>query len=272
MERLSPWDLEPLDPERLPGVAGGAVAVLPHELEAALYRAAPDEWPPRGDRAAACRAAAQHVGAVMSLAAAEPFAAPVDLARYPLYARVVPYPVDLATIRARFEHLFYRRAAAAQWDARCLASNAERFNQPHSAIVRQARLVSDLLLHIIAHWRDVDVLAKYHELAAGYRSSDDEPLAAGGPGGAVEGWRDACGRVLAELLASADAEPFRSPVLPGAAPDYARVVAAPMDLGTVRARLLAGAYGGADQFAADVRLVFSNSRLYNTNKRSRVSR
>lgn len=33
VERLSPWDLEPLDPERLPAVAGGAVAVLPHELE-----------------------------------------------------------------------------------------------------------------------------------------------------------------------------------------------------------------------------------------------
>ena len=43
-----------------------------------------------------------------------------------------------------------------------------------------------------------------------------------------------------------------------------------MDLGTVRARLLAGAYSRADLFAADVRLVFANSRLYNTNKRSRV--
>lgn len=41
---------------------------------------------------------------------------------------------------------------------------------------RQARLVTDLLLHIIAEWRDCDVLAKYHELADNYRSSDDEPL------------------------------------------------------------------------------------------------
>lgn len=43
-----------------------------------------------------------------------------------------------------------------------------------------------------------------------------------------------------------------------------------MDLGTVRARLLDGSYARAEQFASDVRLVFSNSRLYNTNKRSRV--
>jgi hypothetical protein len=41
----------------------------------------------------------------MSLSVAEPFAAPVDLQLYPAYARVVPYPIDLATVRARFENL-----------------------------------------------------------------------------------------------------------------------------------------------------------------------
>ncbi|KPJ20909.1 Bromodomain and WD repeat-containing protein 1 [Papilio machaon] len=52
--------------------------------------------------------------------------------------------------------------------------------------------------------------------------------------------------------------------------DYQRVVRTPMDLGTVRARLISGSYTRAEHFARDVRLVFSNSRLYNTNKRSRV--
>ncbi|VVC97121.1 unnamed protein product [Leptidea sinapis] len=85
----------------------------------------------------------------MTLAVAEPFVAPVDLQQYPSYAMVVPYPVDLATIRARFENQFYRRPAAAQFDARYLASNAEQFNEPHSPIVRRARLVTDLLLSII---------------------------------------------------------------------------------------------------------------------------
>lgn len=40
----------------------------------------------------------------MSLAVAEPFVAPVDLQQYPAYARVVPYPVDLATIRYHLRH------------------------------------------------------------------------------------------------------------------------------------------------------------------------
>lgn len=49
---------------RLPAEAGGAVPVLPHELEAVLYRAEPEEWPPRGDRGEACRAIANHIGQV----------------------------------------------------------------------------------------------------------------------------------------------------------------------------------------------------------------
>lgn len=49
---------------RLPAEPGGSVPVLPHELEAVLYRAEAAEWPPRGDRAAACRAIAQHIGQV----------------------------------------------------------------------------------------------------------------------------------------------------------------------------------------------------------------
>ncbi|CAH2062052.1 unnamed protein product, partial [Iphiclides podalirius] len=292
VERLSPWDLEPLDPQRLPEEPGGAVRVLPAELAAVAQRADALGWP-----AGACRALARHTALLMTLSAAEPFVAPVDLQLYPSYARLVPYPVDLSTIRARFENLYYRRPAAAQFDARCLASNAERFNEPHSPIVRQARLVTDLLLYIISNWRNADVVAKYHELAAAYQSSDDEPLAAalhkgrrargsrargagggaasaraggGGEGSAGARWVGACGALLHELSASADAEPFRRPVEPSQAPDYLRVVSSPMDLGTVRERLEGGAYSRPEQFARDVRLVFSNSRLYNTNKRSRI--
>ncbi|CAK1598095.1 unnamed protein product [Parnassius mnemosyne] len=172
MERLSPWDLEPIDPNRLPQEPGGAVPVVAGELAALLRRDETHEWEP-----GACTTLASHVTQLMSLAVAEPFVAPVDLQLYPSYALVVAYPVDLSTVRARFENLFYRRPAAAQFDARYLASNAERFNKPHSPIVRQARLVTDLLLYIISNWQNVDVVVKYHELAASYHSSDDEPLA-----------------------------------------------------------------------------------------------
>lgn len=44
-----------------------------------------------------------------------------------------------------------------------------------------------------------------------------------------------------------------------------------MDLGTVREELMAGNYRFPKDFQDDVRLIFANSKKYNTNKRSRVS-
>lgn len=54
---------------------------------------------------------------------------------------------------------------------------------------------------------------------------------------------------------------FHEPVDTKSWPDYTKFVKHPMDLGLVRRRLLQGRYsvrGGAESFAADVRLVFDN--------------
>lgn len=132
----------------LPSNVGCAVPVLPEEIRAILYQPGPEEWP-RGDREATCRRIIAGLDVVMSLAIAEPFVAPVDLNRYPSYAFVVEYPIDLSTIKARFENHFYRRINSAQFDVRYLATNAEKFNEPHSQIVRHARIVTELCLRII---------------------------------------------------------------------------------------------------------------------------
>lgn len=44
-----------------------------------------------------------------------------------------------------------------------------------------------------------------------------------------------------------------------------------MDLRTVKEDLLGGNYETPMEFSKDIRLIFQNSRNYNTNKRSRVS-
>lgn len=44
-----------------------------------------------------------------------------------------------------------------------------------------------------------------------------------------------------------------------------------MDLRTIKEDLLGGNYDAVSDFVKDMRLIFSNSRNYNTNKRSRVS-
>ncbi|KAF2293215.1 hypothetical protein GH714_040547 [Hevea brasiliensis] len=46
-------------------------------------------------------------------------------------------------------------------------------------------------------------------------------------------------------------------------PDYFTVIKNPMDLGTVKSKIASGAYSSPLEFAADVRLTFSNSMKYN---------
>lgn len=148
IEKMSPWDMEPIDQNRLPEEVGGVVYVEPEELRATLYQPTNDEWP-RSDREASCRRIVNGLEQVMLLAIADPFLAPVDLNIYPSYAFVVEYPIDLSTIKARFENHFYRRIASAQFDVRYLATNAEKFNQSDSHIVKNARIITDLCLRII---------------------------------------------------------------------------------------------------------------------------
>jgi hypothetical protein len=54
-------------------------------------------------------------------------------------------------------------------------------------------------------------------------------------------------------------------------PEYYQVIDTPMDLRTVKEDLLGGNYETPLEFCKDMRLIFINSKNYNTNKRSRVS-
>lgn len=81
---------------------GGSIPVTAEEIKAVLYRPRPDEWP-LGDRDAACERILMGLDQVMELSVAEPFIAPVDLNRYPSYATVIEYPIDLATIKVSFK-------------------------------------------------------------------------------------------------------------------------------------------------------------------------
>lgn len=85
-------------------------------------------------------------------------------------------------------------------------------------------------------------------------------------------WRVSCRELLDLLVQCDDSAPFREPVDTLEHPDYLQIVDTPMDLRTVKEDLLGGNYEGPLDFAKDVRLIFQNSRNYNTNKRSRVSK
>lgn len=53
--------------------------------------------------------------------------------------------------------------------------------------------------------------------------------------------------------------------------DYYDVIQSPIDLATINNHLQCNGYEDPNMVLADVRLIFSNSKLYNINKKSRVS-
>ena len=83
-------------------------------------------------------------------------------------------------------------------------------------------------------------------------------------------WKQQCKDLLETLNQSEDAGPFREPVSILDVPDYLQVIDHPMDLQTVREQLQVSNYATPSDFAKDVRLIFENSKNYNTNKKSRI--
>ncbi|KAK4486134.1 hypothetical protein RD792_008802 [Penstemon davidsonii] len=74
-----------------------------------------------------------------------------------------------------------------------------------------------------------------------------------------------CETLLTRMMAHQDAWIFNEPVdvVKHNIPDYFNVIKHPMDLGTVKRKLLLGQYSSPMGFAADVRLTFQNAMTYN---------
>ncbi|PON54613.1 Bromodomain containing protein [Parasponia andersonii] len=74
-----------------------------------------------------------------------------------------------------------------------------------------------------------------------------------------------CAAILRRLMTHEVGWVFKQPVDPVALniPDYFSIISHPMDLGTIKSKLEKNVYSGIEDFAADIRLTFSNAMLYN---------
>uniref|UniRef100_A0A8C0NIJ8 Bromo domain-containing protein n=1 Tax=Canis lupus familiaris TaxID=9615 RepID=A0A8C0NIJ8_CANLF len=278
-EKMSPWDMEPI-PEgtAFPDEVGAGVPVSQEELTALLYKPQEGEWGAHS-RDEECERVIQGINHLLSLDFASPFAVPVDLSAYPLYCTVVAYPTDLNTIRRRLENRFYRRISALMWEVRYIEHNARTFNEPDSPIVKAAKIVTDVLLRFIGDQSCTDILDTYNKI----KDTEMVDLDSDGPGTSSgrrvsrrqslksnpDAWRKQCKELLSLIYEREDSEPFRQPVDHLSYPDYPDVIDTPMDFSTVKETLEAGNYGSPLEFYKDVRQIFSNSKAYTSNKKSR---
>uniref|UniRef100_A0A8C9RGW8 Bromodomain and WD repeat domain containing 3 n=1 Tax=Scleropages formosus TaxID=113540 RepID=A0A8C9RGW8_SCLFO len=273
-EKMSPWDMEPIPEEAaFPDEEGDGVPVLEEELKALLYRPQEGEWGVH-TRDEDCERVICGIDQLLTLDIAKPFSSPVDLRDYPLYCIVVAYPTDLGTIRKRLENRFYRRISALMWEVRYIEHNARTFNEPQSPIVTAAKTVTDVLLRFIGYDRCqtciFSTLQRKLDSDTPGTSTGQRTTKKRGVVLDVQAWYGQCRELLKRLLESPDSEPFRQPVDLFAYPDYRDIIDTPMDLGTVSETLAAGNYENPMEFCKDVRLIFSNSKAYTPNKKSRI--
>lgn len=151
-------------------------------------------------------------------------------------------------------------------------------------IVKHARVLTELCLRIIKQCTiHIDVTAIYHQLLDSYDSSDTEVDVEVLPSGSrmlrslpprylnsTSDWKSEAKTLFQAIWDSEDAVPFRTPVNTTKYTDYHRIIDDPMDLSTVKDKLFNEKYETPNDFYNDMRLIFQNSRTYNTNQRSRI--
>uniref|UniRef100_A0A672MJG3 Bromodomain and WD repeat domain containing 3 n=1 Tax=Sinocyclocheilus grahami TaxID=75366 RepID=A0A672MJG3_SINGR len=280
-EKMSPWDIEPIPEEApLPEEHGGSVPVTEDELQALLYTPQEGEWG-LNTRDDECERVITAIDQLLTLDVAKAFSCPVDLREYPLYCTVVAYLTDLNTIRTRLVHRFYRRISALMWEVRYIEHNARTFNEPQSPIVKAAKTVSSVLLHFIRLEIMQSLTHSYRLRSLWFTCWETVNVDSDTPGTStgqrkrgvvmdINAWHGQCKELLRRMMASSDSEAFRQPVDLFTYPDYRDIIDTPMDLGTVSETLMGGNYENPMEFAKDVRLIFSNSKAYTPNKKSRV--
>uniref|UniRef100_H3AV68 Bromodomain and WD repeat domain containing 1 n=1 Tax=Latimeria chalumnae TaxID=7897 RepID=H3AV68_LATCH len=292
MERLSPWDMEPIpNNAQQPEEVGASVPVTPDEVDDLLYKPQEGEWAGK-TRDEECERIISGIDQLLSLEIASQFAAPVDLRTYPVYCMVVSYPTDLSSIRMRLVNRFYRRISALMWEARYIEHNARTFNEPESPIARLAKKIAALLLKFIktsfcfaasAFGREEKKKKKKsrefksppppktkHQRKSAAERGQSLRRCNGTREQNIDTWKTQCKDLLDIIFQCEDSEPFRQPVDLEEYPDYRDIIDTPMDFGTVKETLEAENYDSPIEVCKDIRLIFSNAKGYTPNKRSKI--
>jgi len=302
-ERLSPWDLDPvLDGDtglNVPRANGDepesagyektdvAVPVTREEIERFLYQPLDEEW--RGlSSKPECKRISAGLEQVMALAIAEPFNYPVDLTLYPDYMLEIEYPMDFSLVKSRLDNQFYRRVTAIQFDVRYLATNTECYNRPKTDIVKNARILTDLVLKIIQDPGMTDIMGEYHRLVDNFKWEDTKEHKSSNKGSKPgrpaadrrkslsespvnpKQWKHDCNTLIDAMFKLNDSEPFREAVSEIDFPDYTRIITTPMDLSLIRESLSVGEYTTPNELKDDIEMMFANSLRYNTDRKSAV--
>ncbi|XP_054896629.1 bromodomain-containing protein 3-like [Poeciliopsis prolifica] len=223
-----------------------------------------------------------------------PFYQPVDAVSLglPDYHKIITSPMDLGTIKKRLENNYYWSSSECLQDFNTMFTNCYIYNKPTDDIVLMALALEKIFLQKVSQMpQKEEEIVSHTGKGRGKRSipsekrmrpesvrrattptkSNYEARDVPNPNTEHGGLREQlkyCSNILKEMLSkkhSAYAWPFYMPVDAKALGihDYHNIIKCPMDLSTVKKKMDGGEYQDAQQFAADIRLIFSNCYKYN---------
>ncbi|RWS17105.1 bromodomain and WD repeat-containing protein 3-like protein [Dinothrombium tinctorium] len=174
-ELMSPWDLEQIDQHGDVKLENEGIPVSTND-RTPFYTPKNGEWPEHG-MDYECDRIISGLEKIMETSWAEHFSAPVDLNKDCDYASLVPYPIDLSTIKARLENRMYRRLDAVKFDVNFIEHNAKASNEKGSDIRVKARLITTLCLRFIDDFNCDDPYIYIQEISQNkemYESTENE--------------------------------------------------------------------------------------------------
>jgi len=216
----------------------------------------------------------------------------------PDYLEIIKKPMDFSTISRKFESDSYSSANEFIEDVKLIFQNCMTYNKPGTLVYQECKLLESffneklpkLTKEINRHNEesiDKKELLKRSNTTDGSQEElrpkrikhtplpkDTLPCEIHPPKPTPKKMRfkgklKQCASILKELSGKKNyhyAIPFLKPVDPVALniPDYLTIIKYPMDFETVTKKLYGGEYQNIDQFAHDVRLIFSNCVKYNS--------
>ncbi|XP_017280975.1 bromodomain-containing protein 3 [Kryptolebias marmoratus] len=230
-----------------------------------------------------------------------PFYRPVDAVTLGLtdYHKIITSPMDLGTIKKRLENNYYWSASECMQDFNTMFTNCYIYNKPTDDIVLMALALEKIFLQKVAQMPQKEEESFPHAGKRKRRRSstaekkkrreseeqtinptkkdnEEKDLRQQTEAGSLSDQLKYCNEILKEMLSkkhSAFAWPFYLPVDAEGLGlhDYHDIIKYPMDLSTVKKKIDEGEYQDAQQFAADVRLIFSNCYKYNPSHHSVVA-
>ncbi|XP_041826151.1 bromodomain-containing protein 3-like isoform X2 [Melanotaenia boesemani] len=220
------------------------------------------------------------------------------------YHKIITTPMDMGTIKKRLENNYYWSASECMQDFNTMFTNCYIYNKPTDDIVLMALAVEKVFLQKVGQMpqKEVEILpqgprGRARKNGPSVLTTLSENRMKNDSAGqdttqmstleekelprqqtercSLSKQLKYCNDILKEMLSKkhvAYAWPFYLPVDAKALglPDYHEIIKYPMDLNTVKKKMDGGEYKDVQQFAADVRLIFSNCYKYNPSHHSVV--